>query len=167
MPSPKANALVGCLLGTAVGDAIGLPCEGLTKRRQRCLYPQLNRHHFLLGKGMVSDDTEHTCMVAQSLIVASGEVETFTNALAWRLCFWLLGVPAGIGYATLKAIVKLWLGFKPPQSGIFSAGNGPAMRSAIIGVCYGHNPQKLRELVRASTWLTHTDPKAEFGALAV
>lgn len=76
-------------------------------------------------------------------------------------------MPGGIGYATLKAILKLWLGFKPEHSGIFSAGNGPAMRSAIIGVCYGNDSQKLRELVKASTRLTHTNPKAEFGALAV
>ena len=69
--------------------------------------------------------------------------------------FWLIGLPGGIGYATLKAILKLWLGFKPEHSGIFSAGNGPAMRSAIIGVCYGNDSQKLRELVIASTRLTH------------
>lgn len=62
--------------------------------------------------------------------------------------------------------MKLWLGFKPEHSGIFSAGNGPAMRSTIIGVCYSNDSQKLRELVKASTRLTQTDPKAEFGALA-
>jgi ADP-ribosyl-[dinitrogen reductase] hydrolase len=167
MPSSKADSIVGCLLGTAVGDAIGLACEGLSKRRQFRLYPQLNGYHFLFGKGMVSDDTEHTCMVAQALIVSSGDVPTFSKELAWQMRFWLLGLPAGIGYATLKAILKLWLGFKPDRSGIFSAGNGPAMRSAIIGICYGDNPQKLRELVRASTRITHTDFKAEYGALAI
>ncbi len=76
-------------------------------------------------------------------------------------------MPAGIGYGTLRAILKLWLGFTLDRSGVFSAGNGPTMRSAILGVCYGDDPEKLRELVRASTRLTHTDPKAEFGALAV
>ncbi|MDY6994543.1 MAG: ADP-ribosylglycohydrolase family protein, partial [Pseudomonadota bacterium] len=65
---------------------------------------------------------------------------------------------------TLRAILKLWLG---EHSGVFSAGNGPAMRSPLIGVCYGAEPQKLLALVRASTRLTHTDPKAEFGALAI
>lgn len=164
---PTSNSIIGCLLGTAVGDAIGLPYEGLSKCRQRRLYPTLNGHQFFFGRGMVSDDTEHTCMVAQALIVSSGDVQTFKKDLAKRLRFWLLGLPAGIGYATLKAILRLWLGFKPEHSGVFSAGNGPAMRSAIIGVCYGDDPQKLRELVRASTRLTHTDAKAEFGALAV
>lgn len=167
MPSATSHSLVGCLLGTVVGDSLGLPYEGLSKHRQFRLYPQPARHHFLCGRGMVSDDTEHTCMVAQALIVSCGDVQIFTKDLAWRLRFWLLGLPAGIGYSTLIAILKLWLGFKPAISGIFSAGNGPAMRSAIIGVCYGNDTQKLRELVRASTRLTHTDPKAEFGSLAV
>lgn len=167
MLTPTSDSIIGCLLGTAVGDAIGLPHEGLSKHRQRRLYPTLNGHHFLFGRGMVSDDTEHTCMVAQALIVSSGDVQIFKKDLAKRLRFWLLGLPAGIGYATLRAILKLWCGFKPDHSGIFSAGNGSAMRSAIIGVCYGDNPKKLREFVRASTRLTHTDTKAEFGALAV
>ena len=164
---PTSDSIIGCLLGTAVGDAIGLPCEGLSKRRQDLLYPTLDGHHFLFGRGMISDDTEHTCMVAQALIISAGDVQTFRKDLALRLRFWLLGLPAGIGYATLRSILRLWLGFQPEHSGIFSAGNGPAMRSAIIGVSYGNDSEKLRELVRASTRLTHTDVKAEFGALAV
>ncbi len=162
----KADSAIGCLLGTAIGDAIGLPFEGLSKCRQRRIYGE-NGHKFLFGRGMVSDDTEHSCMVAQALIVSAGDTEIFTNQLAMRSRFWLLGLPAGIGYATLRAILKLWLGFPSSRSGVLSAGNGPAMRSAIIGVCYGNNSQKLRELIRASTRLTHTDPKAEYGALAV
>lgn len=37
----------------------------------------------------------------------------------------------------------------------------------ILGVCAGHDPHRLCALVRVSTRLTHTDPKAEHGALAV
>lgn len=59
-------------------------------------------------------------MVAQSLIVSFSQVSTFTTNLAWQLRFWLIGLPGGISYATLKAILKLWLGFKPEHSGIFS-----------------------------------------------
>lgn len=163
----KTDSVIGCLLGTAVGDAIGLPLEGLSKGRQRRIYPSINKYHFFFGKGMVSDDTEHTCMVAQSLTVCAGDVHEFARQLAWRLRFWLLGLPAGVGYATLRASLKLWLGFPYHSSGVFSAGNGPAMRSAIIGVCYGHDVPKLQALVKVSTRITHTDPKAEFGALAV
>ena len=134
--SDKRRAIEGCLIGTAVGDALGLAGEGLSRRRQARLFPDLSRPHFLGRQGMVSDDTEHTCLVAQALIASAGELEALTRALAWRLRFWLLGGPAGIGWATLRATVKLWLGVPPDRSGVWSAGNGPAMRSALLGVCY-------------------------------
>jgi len=163
----QEHALYGCLLGTAVGDAMGLSCEGLSKQRLIKRYPKLEQYHFIFGKGMVSDDTEHTCMVAQSLIVSHGDVELFKKTFAWKLRFWLLGLPAGIGLATLKAILKLWFCFSPDNSGVFSAGNGAAMKTALIGVCYGTDKNQLKQLVKATTRMTHTDPKAECGALAV
>lgn len=164
MLETRTVSIIGCLLGTAVGDALGLPYEGLAMRK---IKSPIDRHRFIFGRGMVSDDTEHTCMVAQSLIVSGGNEQIFAKALAWRFRFWLLLLPAGVGYATLRAIVKLWLGFGPHRSGVFSAGNGAAMRSAIIGVCYGDNPAKMRSLVKISTRITHRDPKAEYGALAI
>ncbi len=164
---PGPESIIGCLLGTAVGDSVGLPHEGLSRGRQRRLYPKLSGPHLIFGRGMVSDDTEQTCMVAQALIMSAGEVETFAQSLARQFRLWLLSLPASVGYATLRAIVRLWLGYPRHGSGVFSAGNGPAVRSAILGVCYGHDPQRLRALVHASTRVTHTDPKAEYGALAV
>lgn len=111
-------------------------------------------------------------MLAQSLIKVAGldadeAARRFASDFGWRLRFWLLGLPAGIGLATLRAILKLWIGFPPRYSGVFSAGNGPAMRVALIGVCHGDDPPRMRALVRAATRITHTDPKAEHGALAV
>ena len=166
-----ARSGAGCLLGTAVGDALGLAVEGLSRRRQQAMFPGLDRYHFLLGKGFCSDDTEHACMTANALISASYLQESFTGrfqrSLAWRLRFWLLGLPAGVGLATGRGIIKLWLGFSPDRSGVFSAGNGPAMRSPILGVCYGADRERLQQLVRISTRLTHTDPRAEQAAYAV
>ncbi len=164
---PPARAIIGCLLGTAVGDAVGLACEAMSKQRQAKMFPNLDGPRLLFGRGLVSDDTEHTCMVAQALIVSAGEPTKFSCSLAWRLRCWLLGLPPGIGLATLRSLLKLWVGFPPSHSGVYSAGNGPAMRSAILGVCYGSDPEKLRTLVRASSCITHTDPRAERGALAV
>jgi len=166
-PPSLEHSITGCLLGTAVGDAIGLPGEGLSRRRVLRLFPDLDGHRFLFRRGMVSDDTEHACMTAQAMIAAGGNVERFARALAWQLRWWLLGVPAGVGFATLRATLKLWLGFSPGRSGVFSAGNGPAMRSPIIGACCGHDSDTMRAFVHASTRLTHTDPKAEYGAVAV
>lgn len=172
-PPPLEKPLVGCILGTAVGDAMGLACEGLSRQRQRKMFPVLDGYRLLpFGTGMCSDDTEHTCMLAQSAIECLNWAEEFQereflSAFAWRLRFWLLGLPAGIGFATLRSILKLWIGFPGRYSGVYSAGNGPAMRSALLGIYFGADPARMRIMVRAATRITHTDPKAEFGALAV
>jgi ADP-ribosyl-[dinitrogen reductase] hydrolase len=162
----KQACIMGSILGTAVGDAIGLPYEGLSRRRAAKLLGVPNRHRFFFGYGMVSDDTEHTCMVAQAAIASGGSPAKFQRQLAWRLRVWLLSVPAGVGLATLKAIGRLWCGVSPNHSGVFSAGNGPAMRAAILGVAIADR-DRLREWVRISSRMTHTDPKAEYGAFAI
>lgn len=166
-PVSRARALEGSLLGTAVGDALGLACEGLSAARQRKMFPQLDRYGFLFGYGMCSDDTEHAVMLAQSLIVSGGDAARLQRDFAWRLKGWLAGLPAGIGLATLRAIIKLWLFVPPRWSGVRSAGNGPAMRAAVLGVAYGDDPERLRALNRVAAGITHRDVRAEEGALAV
>ena len=164
----KIGQLEGCLLGSAVGDALGLPREGLTPERARKLFGEAPlRHQFFFGRGMISDDTEHACMTAQSLLTARGDVDRFSHSLAWRLRGWLLGLPAGVGFATLRAIIKLWLSWPPARSGVRSAGNGPAMRAPVLGAYAADDLDLLKRLVQASTALTHTDPRAEQGALAI
>ncbi|MBI5277016.1 MAG: ADP-ribosylglycohydrolase family protein [Burkholderiales bacterium] len=161
------KACAGCLLGTAIGDSLGLPYEGLSARRAARVFPGELSHHLLPGKGMVSDDTEHACFTARAMLLAGHDVDAFGRRLAASLRWWFAGLPAGIGLATLRAIVKSCVGLPPHRSGVFSAGNGPAMRSPIIGVVHGGDKTKLMEFVRRSTRLTHTDPKAFHGALAV
>lgn len=164
---PLGRALCGSMLGTAVGDALGLACEGLSPQRQLKLFPSLDRYGLLFGIGMISDDTEHTVMVAQSLIESGGDEADFARDFAWRLKGWLLALPAGVGMATGRAIIKLWLFIPPAYSGVNSAGNGPAMRAAVIGVAFGDDPDKLARLSRISTRITHRDERAEHGALTV
>lgn len=161
------QSIYNSVLGTALGDAIGLPVEGLSKRRVQRFYRGRIAHRFFFGKGMTSDDTDHTIMVARALIASNGDVGHFRSELARRLKSWFLAIPAGVGLATLKSCLRLLLGASPERSGVYSAGNGPAMRSAVIGVAYGHDMPKMIELVSTSTKITHTDPKAEYGALAV
>ncbi len=162
----KQSSIAGCLIGTAIGDALGLPYEGLRADRAARMLGQPDRFRFLFGRGMMSDDTEHTCLVAEAMIESRGDVLSFRNSLARRLRWWILGIPAGVGLATLKACVRLWIGIPPNRSGVFSAGNGPAMRSAIFGSCIDE-PMMLREFVIASSRMTHSDPRAEAGALVV
>ncbi|MBK8478230.1 MAG: ADP-ribosylglycohydrolase family protein [Opitutaceae bacterium] len=42
------------MLGTAVGDAIGLPYEGISRQRAARLFGPPDRHRFVVGRGMVS-----------------------------------------------------------------------------------------------------------------
>lgn len=163
----RTTRIHGLLIGTAVGDALGLPAEGLSRRRIRRLYQGRWRHRLIFGRGMISDDTEHTVFVAQCLLRHPDSPERFARRLGWSLRGWLLSLPAGIGFATLRAIGKLWLGFPPKYSGVYSAGNGPAMRVAVIGAFFAHDPQRRAAYVATSTRITHTDPKALTGATAI
>jgi ADP-ribosyl-[dinitrogen reductase] hydrolase len=163
---PVLSRFEGCLLGGMAGDALGLPREGLSPGRAARLFgPELS-HRLLFRRGMASDDTEHACMTAQALLSDPADPARFARVLARKLRWWVLGVPAGIGFATLRSILKLWLGVPPSRSGVRSAGNGPAMRSPVIGLFFHDHPEQLRLFVRASTAITHRDPRAERGALA-
>lgn len=159
--------LVGVLLGTAVGDALGLPAEGLAPERIRRLWPGPLRMRLVFGRGMISDDTEHTLMVAQALLSHPDDPDAFRRALAWKLRWWFVGLPAGVGLATAKACLRLWIGFPANRSGVVSGGNGPAMRSAVLGVFFADELEKRREFVLASSRLTHRGWQAETAALAV
>ena len=59
----------GLILGTAVGDSLGLVAEGISLRRNAKLFHSHWRQRFFLRWGMCSDDTEHTVFVAQALLV--------------------------------------------------------------------------------------------------
>jgi ADP-ribosyl-[dinitrogen reductase] hydrolase len=159
---------LGVLLGTAVGDAIGLPYEGLSPARveRRLARHGRLRHSLVLGHGMISDDTEHACLVAHALVVSRAEPAEFRRALARRLRWWLLALPPATGLATARAILRLWLGWSPARSGVVSAGNGPLMRAALIGAC-ARDDAHVCALIEASTCMTHRDPRAEQAALAV
>ncbi len=167
MTPPLHQHLLGLLLGTAVGDSLGLPLEGLSPRRAQRLFPPPLRQRLLPATGLLSDDTEHTIMVAQALLAAPADPERFIRHLAWQLRLWLLALPAGVGLATARAILKLLIGLSPHRSGVYSAGNGPAMRIAIIGAFHAAHPPQMERFVSAATRITHRDPRALTGARAV
>ena len=157
----------GLLIGTAVGDALGLPAEGLSPGRIRRRWRDGWRMRLFLGRGMVSDDTEHATMVAQALLSNRDDASAFQRQLAWKLRWWFLALPAGVGFATARAIIKAWCGMPPSRMGVHSAGNGPAMRVAVIGAFFASDPERRRQFTIAATRLTHTDERAEIAARAV
>ena len=174
--TPRTDALAGCLLGTALGDALGLPRENLSPRRAARLFPGPVRHGLVPAlrvvgggrwRGMVSDDTEHTALSALALIEEPHDPDRFARALARRFKWWLAGLPCGLGKATLTACLKLCCGVSPARSGVNNAGNGPVMRAAILGAYFADDPDRRRAFVTASARLTHTDPRAVAGAQTI
>jgi ADP-ribosylglycohydrolase len=162
----RFDAIYGCLLGTAVGDALGLPMEGMKAPTIRRRYGALERYHLLGQTGRVSDDTEQSALMAQSL--ARGQLPPgdlfdlaprhFRSAMRG----WFLRLPFGIGLGTLRACLKLLVGMK---KGIKSAGNGAAMRAAVGGVFFADDGRARKEVTCALAETTHTDPRAIDGAL--
>jgi ADP-ribosyl-[dinitrogen reductase] hydrolase len=161
------DALAGVLLGTAVGDALGLPAENLSPETIRRRWKNEWRMRLVFGCGMISDDTEHTLMVAQALLSQPNNAAVFQSALGWKFRWWFASLPGGVGLATAKACLKLWIGFPANKAAVASAGSGPAMRSAIIGAYFANDPERRREFVLASSRLTHRGWQAETAARAV
>jgi ADP-ribosylglycohydrolase len=84
-PKNVRDVFAGVLLGTAVGDALGLPAENLSPERIRRRWKGEWRMRLAFGCGMISDDTEHTLMVAQALLAEPNDPGAFQRALAWKL----------------------------------------------------------------------------------
>lgn len=161
MRADATRRIEGSLTGTLAGDALGLPREGLTPARAARLFGEAPLEpRLFLGRSAGSDDTDHACMTAAALFRAETP-ERFARSLSWKLRAWLFTLPPGIGFATLRAILKLWLGSPPSRSGVSSAGNGPLMRAPVIGCALAGAADEVRDAwVDASTRLTHAHPWA-------
>ncbi len=155
----------GVLLGTAVGDALGLVCEGMSARRIARRFGRLDRYHLLGRTGFVSDDTEQSALVAQCLARHPSQRDRCVRAFRRSLLGWFWRLPWGIGMATIRSSFRIMLGLR--RSGVPSAGNGAAMRAAVIGAFFHDRPEKRREFGAAIAMTTHTDPRAVEGALFV
>ena len=78
MPDPRVNLksaddrsdrVAGCLVGLAVGDALGAPLEFLTRPEVRKRFPQGLREMIassLWDKGEYTDDTQMALLIAES-----------------------------------------------------------------------------------------------------
>ena len=156
------NTLEKVLMGCALGDSLGLPYEGLSRKKvSRMLKGQL-KQSLIFGKGMLSDDTEHSIFVIRSFKSSCKPLD-FSRKMRTHLRLWLLSVPPGIGFGTLKSILKMWLFLK--NTSVKSAGNGPLMRTAVLAVLLKDRPDELEEYVKANTYLTHADERAYETAL--
>ena len=171
--SERAAALTGCLLGQALGDALGFVVEAqpvVAARRYVDDYLLAGRAgdlaHPDFGFGQYSDDTQLARELLLSYTEAGGwSPETFARRVA---VLFERGADVGAGPGTRATAARLlggthWslAGTPPPY-----AGNGSAMRSGPIGVLF----DGLRPMVTAAveqSLVTHLDPRCAAGAVAV
>ena len=161
----EADRITGTLLGTALGDALGLATEGMSARAIARRFGRVERFHLIGRTGFVSDDTEQAALVAQCLARHPQDVDLCVQAFRRSLLGWFCRLPWGVGRATIRACVRIGFGLTP--SGVMSAGNGAAMRAAIVGIFFNDRPVQREPFGRALAEVTHRDPRAVEGALYV
>jgi ADP-ribosylglycohydrolase len=140
--------IVGCLVGGALGDALG----GVAERGRICL----------------SDDTQMTLATCEAIQETKG-VAPEVIASAFLRAF-RRGAITGVGSSTLKALRDLSAGAHWALSGArgeMAAGNGAAMRIAPLAFVLDAQNREHRRQVRDVCRITHHSDEAYLGALAV
>jgi ADP-ribosyl-[dinitrogen reductase] hydrolase len=164
----------GCLLGLAIGDALGMPFEGwrpawiVSKLGHKVddFYPS---KEYGLRAGQWTDDTKMALQLARSIIRSGGRVDPADIARAY-LEWFDTGDLRGIGKTTIESILRLKKGASWSESGKtgeYAAGNGTAMRAAPIGLLYCNKHEKLKEASRTDAIVTHNNAEAVAGSRAV
>jgi ADP-ribosylglycohydrolase len=156
-PQPSDRAR-GCILGGAIGDAMGGPFEGqpgAVKFRESTSWS-------------ISDDTQLTLATCESIIQA-GKVSPEHIAgrfLHWYRARWI----TGMGSSTLKALRDLDAGAHWALAGArgeMSAGNGAAMRIAPLAFHLDPGLAEDRQIIRDVCRITHHNEEAYVGALVI
>ncbi len=158
-----------CILGLAVGDALGMPVEGLSPENIKQLYGEVR--DFLpspygdLDAGEWTDDTEQMIVLAESIL----ETVYFSpENFAEKLKKWFVETSSRrIGPSSTRAISNLMRGVHWSRAGVFSDTCGAAMRVAPIGLVYHFSLNLVERYAEISARVTHTGSAAIGGAVAV
>lgn len=157
----------GCLVGAAVGDALGAPIEFMSKRQIEAKYGGLLTEMvgggvFGWRAGQTTDDTDQTLAIVDSLIERGG-YDPFD--ISQRFLKWFLAVPKDVGTTTSKSLLLLKQGLSWQVSGkkameIFGAGagNGSLMRTAPIGLYFRNLPEQIDKAASEVSAITHAHP---------
>lgn len=168
------DRLVGCLLGQALGDALGFVVEAeASEVAQHYVADWLlaggagERGHPRFPFGQYSDDTQ----LARALLLSVRDAGGWSPpAFAVRVAeLFREGRDVGAGEGTRAAAIRLLGGATWQESGTPSpyAGNGSAMRVAPLGALLGHDTERLRVAAREQSRITHLDPRCAAGSVAV
>ncbi|HET7239712.1 MAG TPA: ADP-ribosylglycohydrolase family protein [Gemmatimonadales bacterium] len=174
LPLDAADRLTGCLLGQALGDALGFVVEAQPPDVAEAYV----RDWLLAGRagarahpdfpfGQYSDDTQ----LARELLISVRDIGGWhPAAFAARIAeLFRAGADVGAGDGTRGAAQRLLAGASWLESGTPApyAGNGSAMRAAPLGLLFAGDPAALRTAVRDQSRITHLDPRCAAGAVAV
>jgi poly(ADP-ribose) glycohydrolase ARH3 len=154
----------GCLLGLALGDALGAPYEG--GPLERGLWRLLGT----TGEGKMrwTDDTQMSLDVADSLI-ANGQISLDDMARRFAASYrWSRGY--GPGAAKVLKRIRGGQDWRQASTAIYpegSYGNGGAMRAPVLGLLYHREPGQLATAVESVCRITHAHRLAIDGARLV
>jgi ADP-ribosylglycohydrolase len=148
----------GCILGGAIGDAMGGPFEG-----------QPGPLRFQAHKDWaISDDSQLTLATCESIIEV-GQVSP--EHIATRFVDWYRARRiTGMGSSTLKALRDLDAGLHWALTGAkgeMTAGNGAAMRIAPLAFHLDPTLAPDRQIIRDVCRITHHNDEAYVGALVI
>jgi poly(ADP-ribose) glycohydrolase ARH3 len=161
------DRFTGCLLGLALGDALGAPFEGLPTETITARYPTAS--HFIAsppeGELWYTDDTQMTIGVAETLI-SCGKID---EAELTRRFADNYRPQRGYGAGARKVLQAMVSGedhetLVSRQFPGGSFGNGAAMRVAPVGLFFRHDHSAIAQHARASALPTHVHPLAIEGA---
>jgi len=157
--SHRNDAVAGALLGTFVGDALGMPYEGVSPT---AVPARLDMVEARRGRGTYTDDTEMMIVLAESLLEhGSVNEEQLAQAFVERC-----DPSRGYGAGTLEVLAGWRRGVPIDKAaqrlfgGEGSLGNGAAMRIAPIAVLFAESPDELHAQAERSARLTHAHPLA-------
>jgi len=155
----------GTLLGTMVGDALGMPVEGWDSSDIRHQFGTLREMtEARLGRGTYTDDTEMMIALADSL-VRKGGIDSEDLAQSF-LRFFHPERGYGAGTTGVLRLLRDGVPWQEATKMVFpggSFGNGCAMRTAPVGAFYFQDPQKLKNAAYAQSDVTHSHPLAREG----
>jgi ADP-ribosylglycohydrolase len=171
----------GALYGLAIGDALGMPTQLLSRPQivdrwgdlLTGFEPAPPGHPIAAGMpaGAVTDDTEQAVLLGRLLVSGHGTIDPneFAGALvSWERDMAGRGSRDLLGPSTKRAVAAVLAGTPPEQAGSAGDTNGAAMRIAPVGIAVPADdvPRLVDQVVRASR-VTHNTGIALAGAAAV
>jgi len=176
----RARAL-GALYGLAIGDALGMPTQSLSRPDIVARYggllgafePGPPDHRLAAGlpAGTVTDDTEQAVLLARLVIDGRGQVdpaELASRLLGLEESMRTRGLLGLLGPSTTKALNAILTGASIEDAGRSGTTNGAAMRITPVGVATPPGDLGLLvDRVVAASRVTHNTGIALAGAAAV